>query len=50
MPQSHQELFGYYMNNVLEREDDDDDGVFVASDVNSRHDPNSLSNKNNPTM
>eukprot|EP00347_Sterkiella_histriomuscorum_P021419 403334042 len=45
MPQSHQELFGYYMNNVLEREDDDDE-VFVASDQNSRRDNNSPTSNN----
>lgn len=45
MPQSHQELFGYYMNQVLER-DDDNDEVFVASDNNSKRDQNSPQSNN----
>lgn len=39
MPQSHQELFGYYMNEVLERKDNDNgsEGVFVATSDDLSH-------------
>ncbi|CDW77331.1 major facilitator superfamily protein [Stylonychia lemnae] len=49
MPQSHQELFGYYMNNVLERQDDDED-VFLVNDNNQKKRENKSNDINQQQM